>query len=94
MRVIDFFDRGVAINPNVIALEDAKIGRSYGEVQERTYRFANAITAEGYGRDKMAGVYSPNCVSGLEVMLGLFRAGTIWVPVNAKNGDTKIHLSG
>ncbi len=86
MRVIDFFDRGVAINPNVIALEDAKIGRSYGEVQERTYRFANAITAEGYGRDKMAGVYSPNCVSGLEVMLGLFRAGTIWVPVNAKNG--------
>jgi acyl-CoA synthetase (AMP-forming)/AMP-acid ligase II len=86
MRLIDFFDRGVSINPDRVCLEDEKVSRTFREVQTRTYRLANAIAAEGFGFGHMAGIYSPNCVSGFEAMLGLFRSGTVWVPVNAKNG--------
>ncbi|WP_299567977.1 AMP-binding protein [uncultured Sulfitobacter sp.] len=86
MRVIDFFDRGVSINPDRVCLEDDEVRRTFREVQTRTYRFANAIAAEGFGKGHMAGIYSPNCVSGFEAMLGMFRSGTVWVPVNAKNG--------
>jgi acyl-CoA synthetase (AMP-forming)/AMP-acid ligase II len=86
MRLIDLFDRGVAINPDRACLEDDEVGLTFREVQTRTYRFANAIAAEGFGPGHMAGIYSPNCVSGFEAMLGLFRSGTVWVPVNAKNG--------
>ncbi|AFK55636.1 AMP-binding protein [Tistrella mobilis] len=86
MRLIDFFDRGAAINPDGVCLEDDEVSRSYRCVQTRSFRFANAIAAEGFGPGRMAGIYSPNCVSGFEAMLGLFRSGTAWVPVNAKNG--------
>lgn len=85
MRLIDFFDRGVSINPDRVYLEDDDVSRTFREVQTRTYQFANAIAAEGFGPGRMAGIYSPNCVSGFEAMLGLFRSGTAWVPVNAKN---------
>lgn len=86
MRLIDFFDRGVALNPDGICLQDDLVARSYAEMQTRTFRLANALAAEGFGKGHMAGLYSPNCVSGFEAMLGMMRAGAIWVPVNAKNG--------
>ncbi|MFH4009761.1 AMP-binding protein, partial [Acinetobacter baumannii] len=71
MRLIDFFDRGVSINPDRVYLEDDDVSRTFREVQTRTYQFANAIAAEGFGPGRMAGIYSPNCVSGFEAMLGL-----------------------
>lgn len=85
MRLIDFFDRGVSINPERTCLKDADISRSFREVQLRTYKFANAIAAAGFKVGDKAAIYSPNCVVGFEAMFGLFRSGVAWVPVNAKN---------
>lgn len=86
MRLIDFFDKGVARAPERICLQDAVVSRTYSEVQVRSYKFANALAAEGFAPGQKAGLYSPNCVAGLETIIGLFRSGVGWVPVNAKNG--------
>ena len=45
MRLIDFFDRGVSINPDGVCLEDDEVSRSYRCVRTRSFRFANAIAA-------------------------------------------------
>jgi acyl-CoA synthetase (AMP-forming)/AMP-acid ligase II len=85
MRLIDFFDRSASRSPDRICLEDADIKRSYAEVQRRSYKLANALVIEGFSPGQKAGIYTPNCVPGMEAMLGLFRAGVAWVPVNSKN---------
>jgi acyl-CoA synthetase (AMP-forming)/AMP-acid ligase II len=85
MRIIDFFDRGAALDPARACLKDATLTRSYGEVQARSYRIGNALIAAGLAPQGKAAVYSPNAVLAFECVLGILRAGAAWVPVNAKN---------
>lgn len=85
MRLIDLFDRGVAISPDRVCLKDDRTSLSFSEVKARSCRFANAIAAAGYSPGQKAAIYSPNCVEGFVAMIGLFRSGVAWVPVNAKN---------
>ena len=60
MRVIDFFDKGVADYPNSIAFEDGDEKLTYKEASLQTKRFANAIRGHGYGKGTHIGVYAPN----------------------------------
>lgn len=85
MRLIDLFDRGVAVNPDRVCLKDARTARTFREVRTASFRFANAIAAAGFRPGQKAAIYSPNCVEGFVAMIGLFRSGVAWVPVNAKN---------
>ncbi len=85
MRIIDFFDRGVVLNPDRACLKDASLTHSYREVQKRSYRIGNALIAGGLKPEHMAAVYSPNCAVAFECLLGILRAGGAWVPVNARN---------
>ena len=85
MRLIDFFDRGVSLDPQRICLKDASVSRTYGDVQKRSYRIANALIAQGLRPERMAAVYSPNCAVAFECVIGILRAGGVWVPINARN---------
>lgn len=85
MRIIDFFDRGVRLAPDRTCFKDAKVARSYGEVQKRSYRIANALHAAGLVPGQKAAVYSPNGAVAFECMIGVLRAGAVSVPINARN---------
>lgn len=85
MRLIDFFDRGVTLAPDRICIEDGLVRRTYAQVQRRSCQIANALAIEGFEPGMKAGMLSPNCAVGFEVMLGLFRSGVAWVPVNSAN---------
>ena len=85
MRIIDYFDRGVRLNPARTCLKDAAVSRSYGEVQLQSYRIGNALIRAGLKPRAKAAVYSPNCAVAFECLLGILRAGGAWVPVNARN---------
>ena len=85
MRLIDFFDRGVALDPSRTCLKDAAVTRSYGEVQRRSYRIANALAAAGFAPGQKAAVYSPNGAVAFECILGIVRGAQVWVPINARN---------
>src|SRR6185312_15217843 len=85
MRLIDFFDRGVGINPSRICLKDATVSRTFREVQLRSYRISNALAAAGLKPGEMAAVYSPNGATAFECILGILRGANIWVPINARN---------
>jgi acyl-CoA synthetase (AMP-forming)/AMP-acid ligase II len=48
-------------------------------------RLAAALTARGLERQAPAAIMSPNHASVLVSLLGLWRAGAVWIPVNTRN---------
>ena len=85
MRAIDFFDRGVFLDADRLCLKDAIVARTYREVHARSCRIANAMRREGAKPQDKAAVYSPNSAVAFECVLGILRAGAVWVPINARN---------
>lgn len=85
MRAIDYFDKGAAANPERIAMVDGSRSLSYRAVQETTHRIARAMWAEGLRGEQPAGIYSHNDARVLSAMLGIMRAGAVWVPMNYRN---------
>lgn len=89
MRIIDYFDRGVRLNPARTCLKDAQVSRTYAEVQRQTYRIGNALILDGLKPRAKAAVYSPNSATAFECLLGILRSGAAWVPVNARNAPAE-----
>jgi len=93
MGVLGLFDRGAALFPNRTCLIDGPIQRSYAEVKRRTQAIAGALHANGAADGGPAAVFSPNCAALLESMLGIYRAGVVYVPLNARNHiDENIYI--
>ncbi len=85
MRVIDFFDRGVSLAPDRACLVDDEGSRSYRQVREASLRISDALYASGAAAGTKVAVYSPNAACAFECVLGLLRAGCVWVAINARN---------
>lgn len=85
MRLIDFFDRGVALDPQRVCLKDAAGSRTYAEAQRQSWLIGNALLRDGVQPGTKAAVYSNNSAAAFECILGLLRAGCVWAPVNARN---------
>ncbi len=85
MRAIDYFDRGVELDPDRIAIQEGDKRISFRALQELTFTLAAALRANGLQRQETVAVYAPNHWSVLVCLLGLWRAGAKWIPVNARN---------
>ena len=85
MRLIDFFDKGAAIEPGRAFLVEGALVRTYAEVQAFSHRIANAFRRDGMEPGTKAAVFSPNAARAFECVIGVLRAGCVWVPVNVRN---------
>ncbi|MCC7413940.1 MAG: AMP-binding protein [Gammaproteobacteria bacterium] len=85
MTLIDFFDRGLMLNPHGACLVEGDTVRSYEQVAATSHRIAAALLGAGLGNGAHAAVYSPNMARVMECILGILRAGAVWLPVNARN---------
>ncbi|MBE7417121.1 MAG: AMP-binding protein [Ideonella sp.] len=85
MRVIDFFDRGCGLDSSAPAfvMPDGT-SASYGELREAANRVAAALVRKPGAAPHVA-VYSPNDWRAFLPILAAFRAGGVWVPINARN---------
>jgi fatty-acyl-CoA synthase len=84
MRAIDYFDKGADAYPERTAIIDGGTRYSYCEMREFTHRIARAMWT-GLRGEERAAIYSPNDARVLSCMLGLLRAGAVWVPINSRN---------
>jgi len=86
MRLIDYFRRGMLSAPDRTAFVDSDGGRAYtyAEVNALAERIAAGLHAAGAAQANMA-VYSPNDPKAFCAMVGIFRAGGRWVPINMRN---------
>ena len=85
MRAIDYFDKGAESFPERPAIIDRSTQYSYREAQEASHKIASAMRARGLRGEERVAIFSPNDARILLCMLGLMRAGGVWVPVNHRN---------
>ena len=85
MRAIDYFDKGADACPGRTAIIDGESRYTYQEMREVTRRIARAMSANGLNGEERAAIYSPNDARVLFCMLGVLRAGAVWVPINSRN---------
>jgi fatty-acyl-CoA synthase len=85
MRVIDYFDKGVKIDPDRVAIVAGDLTYTYREAQALTHRIAAGMYAAGFETGHKVAVYSNNNPLAFLCMLGLWRAGGIWIPANVRN---------
>ncbi len=85
MRLIDFFDKGVELDPGRAFLVQGDLVRTYGEVQAESHRIANAFLRAGIAPGAKAAVLSPNAARPFECVIGMLRASVVWAPLNSRN---------
>jgi acyl-CoA synthetase (AMP-forming)/AMP-acid ligase II len=85
MRAIDYFDRGAEAAPARTAIVDGSTSYSYAQVRAITEQIARAMCASGLQGEQAAAIYSHNDARVLFCMLGIMRAGAVWVPINYRN---------
>jgi fatty-acyl-CoA synthase len=85
MRAIDYFDKGADACPDRAAIVDGDTCYTYRETRAVTQRIARALRATGLRGEERAAIYSHNDGRVLFCMLGIMRAGAVWVPINYRN---------
>jgi acyl-CoA synthetase (AMP-forming)/AMP-acid ligase II len=85
MAIIDMFDRGWRSNPRGIAYIAGDRSFGYDEVGRLSCRIANSLLASGLPKETKGAVLAGNDVVAWTCVLGLWRAGLAWVPLNARN---------
>ena len=85
MRSIDYFDKRAKLHPDRAALIAGDTRYSYGELRALTHKLADAMLATGLQHQEPAAILSPNDGAVMISLLGLWRAGAVWIPVNTRN---------
>jgi len=85
MRSIDFFDRGHDLDPARAALVQGGQCWSFAELRALSFRIAAGMQRAGLKRQDKVAIFSPNDARVVQVLLGLWRAGAVWIPVNVRN---------
>jgi fatty-acyl-CoA synthase len=85
MRAIDYFDKGAEAYADRTAIIDGESRYSYRELKAASESIAGAMSAAGIQPESPVAIYSPNDARVLFCMLGLLRAGGVWVPINYRN---------
>lgn len=85
MRVIDYFYQGVLRGEGRAAFVEDDNVVSWTEAKETVEQLSEALHGAGVPLGARVGVCSPNSASAFLAILAAFRAGALWVPVNARN---------
>jgi acyl-CoA synthetase (AMP-forming)/AMP-acid ligase II len=92
MSLIDYFDRGRSLDGQAVAYEMDEQSWTFDEAYDVSSRVAQALVAHGFGLETKGAVLSANHPMSWMCVLGIWRAGLSWVPVNprstaSENGD-------
>ena len=95
MRMQDYFERALQLGADRTAFVQGNDVMSYGAVDSLSGAIATAMAETGRAMDARAAVFSPNDALAFVAILGIFRSGAVWVPVNARNPvGANAHLLG
>lgn len=90
MAITDFFDRGWRAAPDRAAFITEERTFTYKEIGELSCRVGNALLKQGIDQEAKGAVLASNDPTAWACVLGLWRAGLAWVPVNPVNPPEEI----
>ncbi len=85
MRLIDYFRKGLERDPERLAFVDDHTSFTYRDIDTMACRIASAMPECHPTEGIRAAVYSPNDPRAFACIMGIFYAGAVWVPANARN---------
>lgn len=93
MSLISFFDRGASLGSGRIAYVKDGERWTFGEAEALSCKVANAITARGHVAETRCAVLAANDPQAWICVLGMWRAGMAWVPLNPRSTvEDHVHL--
>ncbi len=90
MTPVGFFNRGCLIAPDGPCLTDGTRSLTYRQVRSAANKVARALQREGKGKGAVVAVYGHNHVMTMVIVLGILKAGCIWMPLNVRNGREEL----
>ena len=90
MLVQDFFQKSAQKFPDKIALIHNKQRLTYGDVEARANKLANALIANGIKRGDRVVIYLPNAVESVVSIFGILKASGIFVVINPTTKKEKL----
>ena len=95
MNLNHLFDLSFIGRRDTVALEFEDRTFTFGEIEDRANRMANALSHRGLKTGDRLCVYLANCVEMIDLYLACVRLGVIFVPVNILYRDREIaHIVG
>ncbi len=82
--ISEMVGRQAAARPDAVALVFRGEETSYGELERRACRVANALGGEGVGRGARVAILATNRASFFEILFGAVKIGAVVVPVNCR----------
>lgn len=76
------FEAQAALTPDAVAAAWDGGTFTYRELDQRANQFANLVAAEGIGPERLVGVVMEPSPRLLVTMLGIWKAGGVYVPVD------------
>ena len=90
MNLLNLFDHSLLARREEIALEWAGETYTFGELEARSNRVANALRARGFVKGDRLCIYLPNRIELIDLYLACVKLGVIFVPVNILYRDREI----
>ena len=83
--MIEMLDEACERNADKICLKQGDLELTYREVHERSVKVASALVAEGLKKGFRAALLTPNDALSVPAIMGIIRAGGVWMPLNPRN---------
>src|SRR5207248_3244378 len=90
MNLLHLFDHSLLGRRDEIALEWEGENSTFGDIETRSNRVANALRARGFVKGDRLCVYLANRVELIDIFLACVKLGVIFVPVNILYRDREI----
>ena len=85
MRVIDLLENGIKRFPNRTCVVDEDISLTHAQALQMSHQIANGLSSSGLQRGSRVAIYSTNTALSLIAMIGIFRVGGVWLPIQTRN---------
>lgn len=77
-------ERNAAKYPHKKAVQDHRATLTYGQLDQRVNRLANALASQGLGRGSRLASLSSNCLELMELFLACLKIGTVVCPLDTR----------
>lgn len=85
MALTDFLDRGLSLGPDRIAYSKEGDHWTFQQAFDTSCKVAQGLVGEGYARETKCAVLAANDPVAWMCVLGIWRAGLAWVPLNPRS---------
>jgi acyl-CoA synthetase (AMP-forming)/AMP-acid ligase II len=79
--LVDYLDKGASLGRDAPCLDDL----SYGDVQDFSWRVAEALAGSGIEPGMKVAILSSNDPTAFACVFGIARRGAVWCPINPRN---------